>query len=382
MSFGFAIECTSGEARAGLITTDHGVVPTPVFMPVGTQGAVKAATPSTLREVGARIILANTYHLVLRPGSELIAQAGGLHRFVSWDGPILTDSGGFQVLSLSDLRRVSEEGITFRSHIDGSLHVFTPESVIRDQLALGADIIMCLDYCTHNPCERQEAIRAVELTSKWARECAAVHGTRISMDGYERALFGIVQGSTYGDLRDRSRDELLEIGFPGYAIGALSVGEEATETWELVERVVSGLPAERPRYLMGMGTPLDLVDGVARGIDMFDCVLPTRNARNGTVFTRFGKMVLRNSIFTRDFRPIDDECGCYVCRHFTRAYLRHLFMAGEILGPTLATCHSLYFYGETMREMRAAIQRGEFLGWRRVFVERYNSAVAGDVESA
>ncbi len=375
----FALQHTNGKARAGLLSTDHGEVKTPVFMPVGTQAAVKAVTPRMLHEIGAQIILANTYHLVLRPGSNLISEMGGLHRFMGWDRPILTDSGGFQVLSLSDLREITSEGITFRSHIDGSLYLFTPESAIEDQARLGADFVMSFDYCTGYPCDRTEAERAVSLTTQWAGRGAGVFGTRFEMDGYERVVFGIVQGATYPDLRDRSRDELLDFDFPGYAIGGLSVGEEQTRTWDLAERVAEGLPADRPRYLMGMGTPLDLVEGVSRGIDMFDCVMPTRNARNGTIFTRHGKMVLKNAVHARDSSPVDEECGCYTCRNFSRAYLRHLFQAGEILGPTLATCHSLYYYSELMREMREAIERDRFLAWRSEFVGRY---VSGAVNGA
>ena len=382
MPFSFTLQHTSDKARAGLLTTDHGDVETPIFMPVGTQAVVKAASPAMLKDVGAQIILANTYHLVLRPGSEIVEQAGGLHRFMSWDRPILTDSGGFQVLSLSDLRKISDEGITFRSHIDGALYLFTPESATRDQVALGADIIMSFDYCTHHPCERSEAERAVALTTKWAREGKDVFGARFERGGYERVLFGIVQGSTYPDLRDRSRKELLEIDFPGYAIGALSVGEERTQTWELAEQVADGLPGDRPRYLMGMGTPMDLVDGVARGIDMFDCVVPTRNARNGTVFTRYGKMVLKNSAYTRDFAPLDEACACYVCRNFTRAYLRHLFQASEMLGPALATHHNLYYYNELMREMREAVRNGSFTAWRSDFMEKYRSTGINGAKSA
>jgi len=361
------------------LSTDHGEVKTPVFMPVGTQAAVKAVTPRMLREIGAQIILANTYHLVLRPGSNLISAMGGLHRFMGWDRPILTDSGGFQVLSLSDLREITSEGITFRSHIDGSLYLFTPESAIEDQARLGADFVMSFDYCTGYPCDRTEAERAVSLTTQWAERGAGVFGTRFEMDGYERVIFGIVQGATYPDLRDRSRDELLDFDFPGYAIGGLSVGEEQMRTWDLAERVAEGLPADRPRYLMGMGTPLDLVEGVSRGIDMFDCVMPTRNARNGTIFTRHGKLVLKNAVHARDSSPIDEECGCYTCRNFSRAYLRHLFQAGEILGPTLATCHSLYYYSELMREMREAIERDRFLAWRGEFVDRYVSGAVNGV---
>jgi queuine tRNA-ribosyltransferase len=358
------------------------MVRTPVFMPVGTQATVKAMSPHNLEEIGAEIILANTYHLVLRPGAEIIRQAGGLHAFMSWKRPVLTDSGGFQVLSLAALRKVTDEGITFRSHIDGALHVFTPERVIEDQATLGADIIMSFDYCTSFPCSRSEAEEAVRLTGDWARRGVRVHGTRFQMNGYERVIFGIVQGSVYEDLRLRSSAELLELDFPGYAIGGLSVGEDREATWRIAERVADGLPVDRPRYLMGMGNPVDLVDAVARGIDMMDCVMPTRNARNGTVFTRDGRMALKNGAYARDFKPIDDMCACYTCRNFSRAYLRHLFSASEMLGPALATHHSLYFYCELMREMREAIVEDNFSKWRESFVGRYESGAIDDAQSA
>jgi len=378
MPISFEIVSTNESARAGVLHTDHGAVATPVFMPVGTQGAVKAATPHMLGEIGAGIILANTYHLVMRPGADVVSALGGLHRFMSWKGAILTDSGGFQVMSLADLRKVTSDGIAFRSHVDGALHLFTPESAIQDQATLGADIIMALDYCAAYPCERTEAERAVALTTQWAGRAAAVYGRRFEMEGYERVIFGIVQGSTHLDLRDRSRREILDLDFPGYAIGGLSVGEEQAATWEIVESVAGGLPADRPRYLMGMGTPVDLVNGVARGIDMFDCVMPTRNARNGTVFTRKGKLVLKNSVHTRAAGPLEEGCLCYTCRNFSRGYLRHLFNASEILGPVLATYHNLYYYCDLMREIRAAIELGEFCAWRVRFIEQYNSGAADD----
>ena len=372
MPFGFELHATSGQARAGVVHTDHGDVPTPVFMPVGTQATVKATRPSELRDdIGAAIILSNTYHLFLRPGVALLEAAGGLHRFMGWDGPILTDSGGFQVFSLASLRKIDADGIAFRSHIDGALHRFTPERVIEAQAGIGADIVMSFDYCTALPCERAEAELAVSLTTDWARRGRAVGGVRFRRYEHEQVLFGIVQGSSFPDLRLRSLADLLDMDFPGYAIGGLSVGESRAETWEMAELVTDGLPADRPRYLMGVGTPLDLVEGVARGIDMFDCVLPTRNARNGTVFTRDGKLVLRNARYADDFRPVEEDCACDVCQSFSRAYIRHLFMAGEILGPVLATHHSLYFYCDTMRRMREAITRGRFEPWRREFTDRY-----------
>ena len=351
-------------------------------MPVGTQATVKAVTPRMLQEVGAQIVLANTYHLVLRPGTDLVVGAGGLHRFMSWEGPILTDSGGFQVLSLADLRKVSDDGITFRSHVDGKLHHFTAESAVRDQADLGADIIMSFDYCTDHPCGRIEAERAVQLTSDWARRGARVFGTRFERNGYERVLFGIVQGSIYPDLRERSLQELCEMDFPGYAIGGLAVGEERDRTWDVTELVTAALPEARPRYLMGMGTPLDLVEAVARGVDMFDCVMPTRNARNGTVFTVYGRLALRNAVHSRDFTPVDETCDCYTCRNFTRAYLRHLFQAREMLGPTLATIHNLRFYCRIMTEMRQAIKADVFENWRKDFVGKYSTADMGGAKSA
>jgi queuine tRNA-ribosyltransferase len=280
------------------------------------------------------------------------------------------------VFSLADLRKVDTDGVTFRSHIDGSLHLFTPEKVIEAQARIGADIVMSFDYCTALPCERAEAELAVELTSAWARRGLALRGARFRHYDHEQVVFGIVQGSSYADLRRRSLGELLELDFPGYAVGGLSVGESKDETWEMTEVVAEGLPVDRPRYLMGVGTPLDLVDGVARGIDMFDCVLPTRNGRNGTVFTNDGKMVLKNARYANDFRPIDEECGCSTCRNFTRAYIRHLFTAGEILAPVLATHHSLYYYCNTMRRMREAIARDEFETWRREYAQRYTAGEA------
>ncbi|MCK5619605.1 MAG: tRNA guanosine(34) transglycosylase Tgt [Candidatus Krumholzibacteria bacterium] len=376
MPFGFRLECTSGGARAGVIHTDHGSITTPVFMPVGTQGTVKATTSEKLKDpIGAQIILGNAYHLFLRPGVALVERAGGLHRFIEWDRPILTDSGGYQVYSLADMRRIDDDGISFRSHIDGSLHLFTPEVVIEAQAKIGADIIMSFDYCAPFPCERAEAERAVELTTDWAKRGLSPFGSRFTNrdNEYEQVVFGIVQGSCYPDLRRRSMEALLGLDFPGYAVGGLSVGEAKDQMWEITELVAGGLPQNRPRYLMGVGTPMDLVDGVACGIDMFDCVMPTRNARNGTVFTRKGKMVLKNTAFTDDFLPIDEECGCDTCRDHSRAYIRHLFAAGEILGPVLATHHSLYFYCDLMRRMRAAIEADRFEAWRAEFTEQYNS---------
>lgn len=371
MPFAFKVEARSHGARAGVLTTDHGSIETPVFMPVGTQGTVKASTNRDIWETGARLILGNTYHLYLRPGVNLIERAGGLHRFSGWEGALLTDSGGYQVFSLASLMRVTEHGVKFRSHVDGSLHEFTPENVMETQARIGADIVMSFDYFRGIPCERGEAERSVKLTTAWARRGAQATGVRFNRYGYEQVVFGIVQGAEYADLRERSARELCEIDFPGYAIGGLSVGESKDATWDIAEGVTALLPEERPRYLMGMGTPLDLIDAVARGVDMMDCVLPTRNARNGTVFTRDGKIALRNAVHADDLTPLDPECACVACRKHTRAYLRHLFMSGEMLGPMLATSHNLCFYADTMRAARAAIVRGEFDAWRRAFVERF-----------
>ncbi len=379
MPFSFRVEARSHGARAGILTTDHGSIETPVFMPVGTQGSVKGVTSRDVWETGARLILGNAYHLYLRPGVNLIERAGGLHRFIGWDGALLTDSGGYQVFSLASLMRVGDEGVTFRSHIDGSLHEFTPEAVMEYQAQIGADIVMSFDYFGGIPCERKEAERSVALTTAWARRGVKAIGARFDRYEYQQVVFGIVQGAEYMDLRARSARELTDLDFPGYAIGGLSVGESKDATWDIAEGVTALLPTDRPRYLMGMGTPLDLIDAVARGVDMLDCVLPTRNARNGTVFTRDGKVVLRNAAYADDLSPLDPDCACVACRNHTRAYLRHLFLSTEMLGPMLATSHNLYFYADTMRAARAAVVRGEFDAWRDAFVDRF---ARGDRESA
>jgi queuine tRNA-ribosyltransferase len=371
MPFSFHLESCSQGARAGRIVTDHGEFATPVFMPVGTQATVKGASAGDVWETGAHILLGNAYHLYLRPGVELVERAGGLHRFMGWEGAILTDSGGYQVFSLASLSRVGRDGVRFRSHVDGSLHLFTPEVVMDAQARIGADILMSFDYFRGIPCSREDAEQSVQLTTEWARRGRAVNGARFDRRGYEQVVFGIVQGAEYADLRERSLSEIAALDFPGYAIGGLSVGEDKEITRDITEQVAAGLPADRPRYLMGMGTPVDLVEGVARGIDMFDCVLPTRNARNGTVFTRDGRLVLRNSVHQDDFLPVDPECACTACRNHTRAYLRHLFMSGEMLGPMLATRHNLHFYADVMRAARDAIERDEFASWSRSFIDRF-----------
>ena len=357
--------------RAGRIITDHGVVETPAFMPVGTQGAVKTLSSADLEDVGATIILANTYHLYLRPGEKLVADAGGIHRFMSWNGPVLTDSGGYQVLSLADLRRLSDEGVEFQSHLDGSRHLLTPERVVEIQLSIGSDIMMVLDQCTSYPCGRSEAETAVDRTTLWAERSIAGRGARIMENDYERVLFGIVQGSVYPDLRERSARELVGLDFPGYAIGGLSVGEPKDETMNIVERTVACLPADKPRYLMGVGFPEDIVEAVARGIDLFDCVVPTRNSRNGTVYTSRGKLEIKNAAYARDWGPIDPDCRCETCRRYSRSYVRHLFNAGEMSGRRLATYHSLYFYLHLLSEMRQVIREGSFREWRKEFYKRY-----------
>lgn len=342
-------------------------------MPVGTQGTVKTLGQQDLRDLDARIILGNTYHLYLRPGLDLMREAGGLHSFMNWDRAILTDSGGFQVHSLADLNKITEEGVTFQSHIDGSRHLFTPEKVIEIEHVLGPDILMVFDECTPYPSTWAYAKEAGERTLRWARQCMDAYDgfERKSLAGHSQALFGIVQGSTHKDLRERFTAETVAMDFPGYAVGGTCVGEPKSDTWEAIETVVAGLPANRPHYMMGTGTPEDLVDGVMRGIDMFDCVMPTRNARNGTVFTRFGKVSIRSARHAREFEPIDSECACYACQNYTRAYIRHLHQTKEVLGLRLATIHNLHFYLDLMRQMRQAILGGTFAEWRKTFLNLY-----------
>ncbi len=355
-------------ARAGILHTPHGDVETPVFMPVGTQATVKTMSPRELEEIGISMIVSNTYHLHLRPGDELIAEFGGLHRFMGWNHAILTDSGGFQVYSLSDLRKVTEEGVTFRSHIDGSYITFTPEKVMEIEKNIGADIIMIFDEPVGYPVSYNEALRALNLTLKWAAR-ALEHKVKI---GSDQALFGIVQGSVFPELREKGAIELVAMGFDGYAIGGLALGEPKVEMLKAVEAAVKHLPFDQPRYLMGVGYPEDIVESVERGVDMFDCVLPTRNSRTGSVFTSRGKLVIKNAKYARDHRPLDPDCECYVCRNFSRAYIRHLFNAGEILAPRLATYHSLYFFSKMMKDMRQAIIEGNFTEWKKEFLAKYS----------
>jgi queuine tRNA-ribosyltransferase len=351
-------------ARAGLLRTPHGDAPTPLFCPVGTQATVKAVSPRELHELQTGMILGNTYHLYLRPGAELIAELGGLHRFMGWDGPILTDSGGFQVFSLEGLRRIGDDGVVFRSHIDGSAHTFTPELVVDIQEKLGSDIAMVLDECA-DPHDYAYAVGAMERTHRWAARCLDAHQRA------DQALFGIVQGGIHEDLRRASAAAISSMGFAGHAIGGLSVGESKVDMLRILDGLMPLLPLERPRYLMGVGSPEDLVEGVARGVDMFDCVLPTRLARNGAVFTPEGRLNLRNAVHKNDPRPIQEGCACYACQHFSRAYLRHLVLAKEMLGARLNTLHNIHFLLELMRNMRAAILADEFDAFREAFWARY-----------
>lgn len=359
-------KCKQTGARLGVVHTPHGAFETPVFMPVGTQATVKGMSPDELKEIDARIILSNTYHLYMRPGSDLIREAGGLHRFMSWDRPILTDSGGFQVFSLGGLREIKEEGVTFRSHIDGSKHVFTPELVMKTQEDLGSDIIMAFDECIPYPAGHDYAKKSLERTSRWALRCKEAH-----KNTERQALFGIVQGGVYPDLREQSAKELVQMDFPGYSVGGLSVGEPPEDMYRILECTVPLLPEDRPRYLMGVGSPDYLIEGAIRGIDMFDCVLPTRIGRNGTVMTGRGKIIARDAKYARDFSPLDPECGCYVCRNFSRAYIRHLLKAREVLGIRLTTWHNLKFLLDLMKKVRQAIMEDKLGDFRNEFFSSY-----------
>ena len=378
MSFSFRVTHSEGAARRGVMTTAHGEVETPAFMPVGTQGAVKGVTHRDLESVGAQILLCNTYHLYLRPGDELIARRGGLHRFVGWSKPILTDSGGYQVFSLAARRTIAEEGAHFQSHLDGSRHLLTPERATDIQANLGSDIAMVLDECLAHPSDAATARASMERTLRWARrgrdrflrlreQVSDTSDTVVTNAG--QAQFGIVQGSVFPDLRDESARRTVEIGFEAYAIGGLSVGEPIDVMYEMVARTAPCLPPAAPRYLMGTGTPEDLVESVARGIDLFDCVLPTRNARNGQLFTSQGRLNIKNARYAEDDRPPDPECTCYTCRTYSRAYLRHLFAAGEMNAATLNTLHNLHFYLDTLRRIRESLLFGRFESFRLLFHE-------------
>jgi queuine tRNA-ribosyltransferase len=377
--FGFRLLQTDGLARRGEVSTPHGLVQTPAFMPVGTRGAVKAITHRDLEDLGAEIILGNTYHLYLRPGDDLIARAGGLHRFIGWSRPILTDSGGYQVFSLAAMRKIREDGAEFRSHLDGSLHLLTPERAAEIQAQLGSDVAMVLDECVAST-DGVDGVRQAMLRSvRWARRARARFlqlanggGSAVTVTNPGQAQFGIVQGGVHRDLRAESAQATVEIGFEAYAIGGLSVGEPAEVMYDVVGFTAPLLPADRPRYLMGTGMPDDLVECVARGIDVFDCVLPTRNARNGQLLTSSGPLVIKNARYAEDHAPPDPACGCYTCRRFSRAYLRHLYIAGEMTAATLATIHNLYFYLDLMRRIREAIVFGTFEKLRQEFHQTFS----------
>jgi queuine tRNA-ribosyltransferase len=364
MTFDLLKECSDTWARRGTIHTRRGAIETPAFMPVGTQGTVKGMMPEQLKEIGSQIILGNTYHLYLRPGHDRMARFGGLHKFMNWDRPILTDSGGFQVFSLGDLRKIDEEGVRFQSHLDGSKHILTPELSIAIQEALGSDIMMVFDECIPHPSTREYISVSTARSTRWAARCKAARTEESA------ALFGIVQGGMEEDLRQKSVEGLLEIGFDGYALGGLSVGEPAEVMYQVMDWSLPLLPKDHPRYVMGVGTPENLVEAVSRGADMFDCVMPTRNARNGVLFTRFGKISIKQARFIEDEMPIDPECSCYVCRNYSRAYLRHLYQSNEILSSVLNTTHNLYYYLHLMKRMRDAISEGTFKTFREDFYRK------------
>ncbi|MEN6586004.1 MAG: tRNA guanosine(34) transglycosylase Tgt [Sulfuricella sp.] len=364
----FDLHQTSGLARRGTLTLAHGTVETPAFMPVGTYGTVKAMSPLELHDIGAHIVLGNTFHLWLRPGLEVIAAHGGLHRFMNWDGPILTDSGGFQVFSLGELRKITEEGVKFQSPVNGDRCFLTPEESMRIQKVLNSDIVMIFDECTPYPADFQTAAESMRLSLRWAERSKKAH------EGNPNALFGIVQGGMHEPLRDESLRELVNIGFDGYAIGGLSVGEPKEDMLRILAHTAPRMPANKPRYLMGVGTPEDIVDAVSQGVDMFDCVMPTRNARNGWLFTRFGTVKIKNAQYRLDTAPLDEQCSCYTCRNFTRAYLHHLHRLGEILGARLNTIHNLHYYQELMQGIRKAIEEQRFAEFVQAFRQARRTA--------
>lgn len=366
VTFDIKTKCKDTAARTATVHTPHGDINTPIFMPVGTQATVKAMTPRQVKETGAEIILANTYHLYLRPGHDLVKEAGGLHKFMSWDKPILTDSGGFQVFSLGDLRKITEEGAQFRSHLDGSKHMLSPEKAMEIEQALGADIIMAFDECTEYPADYDRVVRAMERTHRWAERCKKAKTRE------DQALFGIVQGGTYSDLRVESAKAIAAMDFPGNAIGGLSVGEPKDMMNDMLDVTVPHLQETKPRYLMGVGSLDCIIDGVARGVDMFDCVLQTRMARTGTAMTKRGKLVIRNAQFARDFRPIDENCSCYACQNFTRAYIRHLIKTNEILASVLLSIHNVHTSLDFVKEIRATIENGTFVDYKNEFFANYS----------
>jgi len=373
MFFKVLSQDSSTKARVCEINTAHGNFQTPIFMPVGTQGTVKAIEQRELDEIGAKIILSNTYHLFLRPGNDVLQQAGGIHKFINWNKPVLTDSGGFQIFSLSGLRKVNNDGVEFRSHLDGTAHVFTPENVIQTQRIIGADIIMVLDECLENPAGKDLVKKSIQLTASWAKRCKDEFDDSSGLYGYCQFLFGIIQGSVYKDLRKSSAEEIVDLGFDGYAIGGLAVGEENEVMYDIVDYTTGLMPADKPRYLMGVGTPEDLLNAIERGIDMFDCVMPTRNARNGTLFTSTGKLRIRNLENRLDYSSPDGESDSYTAKNFSVAYLRHLFMSNEILASQLATIHNLRFYFSLMEQSRDAIRQNRFSEFKKSFLEKYLS---------
>ena len=373
--------CRQSGARLGVVTTPHGSFETPVFMPVGTQATVKTMTPEELKTIGANIILGNTYHLWMRPGEAVMREAGGLHSFMHWDRSILTDSGGFQVFSLAKLNKISEEGVLFQSHIDGSRHILTPEKSIEIQQALGSDIMMAMDECTPWPADKSYAKKSLERTTRWLERCVNTWAWGDARDqALDQALFGIIQGGTYEDLRVQSAKEVTSFDLPGYGIGGLSVGEPAELMYAMIEAIMPWMPQDRPRYLMGVGTPDFLVECSIRGVDMFDCVYPTRVARNGTALTSNGRVVIRNAAYRRDFTPLDQSCKCYTCRHYTRAYLHHLIRCNEILGARLLTWHNLSFLIHLMASIRKAIRNDELLSFRDAFLDQYYGNVGEEIE--
>ncbi len=375
MSFTLLKEDSFTRARLGKLVTAHGEIQTPTFMPVGTVGTVKALTPAELLEASSQIILGNAYHLYLRPGLEIIKNSGGLHKFISWDKPILTDSGGYQIFSLAGFRKVRDEGVEFRSHIDGSLHFLTPERVVEIENILGSDIMMPLDECAPYPCDKKYAQAALERTTYWARRSKLAHTeSRVPSPESRQLLFGIVQGSNYEDLRKRSAEEIVSIGFDGYALGGFSVGEPKDLRYNMINFAARLLPRESARYLMGLGMPEDILEGITAGVDLFDCVIPTRYGRNGTAFTSKGKLVVRNGSFAYDLKPLDVACDCYACKNFSRSYIRHLVNVEEILGLRLISYHNIYFYNNFVKQVREAIAANNFVEFKKNFLKKYNKS--------
>lgn len=371
----FNVVHTDSSARAGVLQTDHGVIETPIFMPVGTQGTVKAVEQRELVELGAQIILGNTYHLYLRPGVEVLQTMGGLHKFMNWKKPILTDSGGYQVFSLTELRKIQPDGVIFKSHLDGSTHHFTPRKVIEIERAIGSDIMMVLDECPPFPCSEEYASESNKLTVKWAKECQQAVKEIEPYYGYHQALFAIIQGGIYKHIREKSAKQLVDLNFEGYAIGGLAVGEPTEQMYDLVEYSAPLIPENKPRYLMGVGTPENLLECIERGIDMFDCVMPTRNGRNATLFTHNGKISIKNAQWKTAEQPVDKECNCYTCKNFSRAYLRHLFQVNEILGLQLASLHNVQFYLSLMNDARKNILANTFSQWKKTKLEQFQTKI-------